>query len=29
LEAYFAEEGQSDPVHITVPKGGYTPQFWL
>lgn len=29
LDAYFKEEGQWDPVHITVPKGGYTPQFWL
>ena len=27
LVTYYAEEGQSDPVVIEIPKGGYTPTF--
>ena len=27
LELYYATEGASDPVVITVPKGGYVPRF--
>lgn len=27
LVAYYAEEGQSDPVIVELPKGGYTPTF--
>jgi eukaryotic-like serine/threonine-protein kinase len=27
LERYYAAEGRSDPVEITLPKGSYIPQF--
>ncbi len=27
LELYYATDGASDPVHITIPRGGYQPQF--
>jgi len=27
LDNYYATEGRDDPVRITVPKGGYVPQF--
>src|SRR5438270_1463550 len=27
LDAYYRLEGCSDPVRISVPKGGYTPEF--
>jgi hypothetical protein len=27
LEAYFASEGGQEPVVLTIPKGGYTPEF--
>ena len=27
LVTYYAEEGQSDPVVVELPKGGYTPTF--
>jgi hypothetical protein len=27
LEAYFAEEGRSEAIVLTVPKGGYSPAF--
>jgi len=27
LEAFFVEEGLSEPMLITIPKGGYIPQF--
>jgi hypothetical protein len=27
LEAYYAEDGASDPVLITIPKGTYVPVF--
>ncbi len=27
LDKYYAEKGQSDTVHIELPKGGYTPIF--
>src|SRR4051795_5880495 len=27
LEHYYLAEGTADPVRITIPKGGYVPQF--
>src|SRR5262245_64532131 len=27
LEAYFASEGEQEPVVLRIPKGGYTPEF--
>src|SRR4051812_41505416 len=27
LERYYLAEGAADPVRITIPKGGYVPQF--
>jgi TolB-like protein/Flp pilus assembly protein TadD len=27
LDRYYTGEGQSDPIRIELPKGGYTPQF--
>jgi adenylate cyclase len=27
LARYYEEEGQSDPVRIELPKGGYAPHF--
>ncbi|WP_448191556.1 tetratricopeptide repeat protein [Azospirillum sp. sgz301742] len=27
LEQYYLTEGAEDPVHITIPKGGYVPHF--
>src|SRR5262245_691383 len=27
LERYYASEGQDDPLIISLPKGGYVPQF--
>ena len=29
LERYFHEEGARDPIRITIPKGGYVPDFRL
>ncbi len=29
LQAYFAEEGQSEPFVMEIPKGGYSPEFRL
>src|SRR5450432_3913836 len=27
LETYYAEEGKDDKLRVTVPRGGYVPQF--
>lgn len=27
LESYFSGEGANEPIHITIPKGAYIPQF--
>ena len=27
LQAYFATEGNAEPLILTIPKGGYTPEF--
>ena len=27
LERYYLTAGKSDPILITIPKGGYVPQF--
>lgn len=29
LEQYYLTEGACDPVHISIPKGGYVPRFTL
>ena len=29
LDGYYAGAGHHDPLHITVPKGGYVPTFFM
>lgn len=29
LDTYYAEEGKHEKLHVTVPRGGYVPQFVL
>lgn len=29
LELYYREEGRQDPVHVSIPKGGYVARFHL